>query len=77
MTTGMIRISIAALAGMSIAAYGQNNVATGLPTGVAVQSGAASLDSAGIVTGEPLQPGPPGPTRANGSAMATPTVTPK
>jgi hypothetical protein len=72
---------------MSVAAYGQNNVATGLPSGVAVQSGAAILDSAR--PGPPVHPGTaivdsmgiyaglPAPNTANGSAIATRTLTPK
>ena len=48
-------VSLAALASVSVAAYGQNNVATGGP----VHPGTAVLDTMGIVAGAPVQAGRP------------------
>jgi hypothetical protein len=44
---------------MSVAAYGQGNVATAPSTDVPVHPGTAILDAMGIVAGAPAQDGPP------------------
>ena len=46
-------VSLAALAGVSATAYGQNNVATGGP----VHPGTTILDAMGILAGAPVQAG--------------------
>ena len=59
MTTAILRVSLAVLASMSIAAYGQGNGATAPSTDVPVHPGTAILDAMGIVAGAPVQTGPP------------------
>ena len=48
-------VSLAALASVSVAAYGQNNVAPA--TGGSVHPGTAIIDAMGIVTGAPVAAG--------------------
>ena len=71
MTAAILRFSLAALASMSVAAYGQGNVAMAPSTGPPVHPGTAILDSMGIFAGQPVPDAP------NGNAVAVTTVIPK
>lgn len=53
--TAILRVSLAALASISVAAYGQSNVASAPTTGGPVHPSTAILDAMGIVAGPPVQ----------------------
>ena len=56
MAAAAFRVSLVALAALSVAACGQNTVVPAPSTAVAVDRGTAILDAMGIDAGQPIAP---------------------
>ena len=75
--TAILRVSLVALASLSVVAHGQTNVAPVPSAAGPVHPGTAILDAMGIYAGAPAEAGSAVPHASNGTTAAVTEVIPK